>query len=331
MVLKKTVESPSTGGTNQCKEIKPVHPKGNQAWGFIGTTDGEAVTSILWPLDVKNRLLWKDSDAGKDWRQEEKGWQRMSWLDGITNLMDVSLSNLGTGKPGVLQSMGLQRIGHDWGTELNWTKLCSMSGSNCCLLICIQISQEAGMVVWYSHLFTSFPHFVVIHTVKCFRVVKTQKLFTSSEILFLFYGSQNYCHYPYRRLTSCQTTGREQSPIHQQKVGLKMYWIWPLEQEPVFSTASPSHQEASTSLVSSSIQGRQNENHNHRKLSKLITWITALSNSMKLWAIHEAPPKAEMVESSDRMWSLEKGMVNHQHSCLENPPNIMKRNHKDQI
>ena len=56
-----------------CKEIKPVHPKGNQYWVFFGRTDAEAETPILWPPDVKNWLIWKDPDAGKDWGQEEKG------------------------------------------------------------------------------------------------------------------------------------------------------------------------------------------------------------------------------------------------------------------
>ena len=64
-----------------CKEIKPVNPKGNQSWIFIGRTDAEAEAPILWPPDGKSWLIWKDPDAEKDWRQEEKGWQRMRWLD----------------------------------------------------------------------------------------------------------------------------------------------------------------------------------------------------------------------------------------------------------
>ena len=68
VVLEKTLESPL-----DCREIQPVHPKGNQSWIFIGRTDAEAETPILWPPDLKNWLIGKDSDAGKDWRQEEKG------------------------------------------------------------------------------------------------------------------------------------------------------------------------------------------------------------------------------------------------------------------
>ena len=88
VVLEKTLESPL-----DCKEIQPVHPQGNQSWVFIGRTDVEAETPILCPSDAKSWLIWKDPDAGKNWGQE-KGQQRMRWLDGITDSMDMSLGGL---------------------------------------------------------------------------------------------------------------------------------------------------------------------------------------------------------------------------------------------
>ena len=110
-----------------CKEIRPVHPKGNQSWIFIGRTDAEAETSILWPPDEKNWFIWKDPDAGKDWRAggegDERGWDGcMASLTQWTWVWVNSRSWWRTGRPGVLQSMGSQRVGHNWVTELNWTE-----------------------------------------------------------------------------------------------------------------------------------------------------------------------------------------------------------------
>ena len=92
VVLEKTLESPL-----DCKEIQPVHPKGNQSWIFIGSTDAEGETPILWMASSSMQRTWvclPDTNSGSWW-----------W----------------TGNPGVLQSMGLQRVGHDWATELNWS------------------------------------------------------------------------------------------------------------------------------------------------------------------------------------------------------------------
>ena len=90
VVLEKTLES-----TLDSKEIQPVHTKGKQSWIFIERTDAEAETPIIWPPSgAKNWLIWKDLDAGKDWRQEEKGMTEMGWWDGITDSTDISLSKL---------------------------------------------------------------------------------------------------------------------------------------------------------------------------------------------------------------------------------------------
>ena len=120
VVLEKTLENPL-----DFKEIQPVLPKGNQSWVFIGRTDAEAETLVLWPLDGKSWLIWKDPDAGKDWGQrgegDDSGWD--GWMASSTQgtwLWDNSRSWWWTGKPGVLQSMGLHRVWHDWATELNW-------------------------------------------------------------------------------------------------------------------------------------------------------------------------------------------------------------------
>ena len=85
VVLEKTLESPL-----DCKEIQQVHSKGNQSWIFIGRTDVEAETPILWPPDTRSWLIWKDPNAGKDWKW--RGRQRMRWLNGITDSTDMSLS-----------------------------------------------------------------------------------------------------------------------------------------------------------------------------------------------------------------------------------------------
>ena len=123
VVLEKTLESPLDS-----KDIQLVHPKGNQSWIFIGRTDAEAETPILWPPDVKNWLTEKDPDAGKDWRQEEKGMtedEMVGWYHQLNgHEFEWTGSWWWTGKPGMQQSMGSQsrtRLS-DW-TELNWMLL----------------------------------------------------------------------------------------------------------------------------------------------------------------------------------------------------------------
>ena len=120
VVLEKILESPL-----DCKEIQPVHPKGGQSWVFIGRTDVEAETPILWPPHAKSWLVGKDPDTGKDWEWEEKGateWD--GWMASSTQWTWVwvnSGSAWWTGRPGVLRSMESQRVGHNWVTELNYS------------------------------------------------------------------------------------------------------------------------------------------------------------------------------------------------------------------
>ena len=107
-----------------CKEIKPLNPKGNQSWIFIGRTDAEA--PILWSPDVKNWLTGKDRDAGKDIRQEDKGMTGWDGCMASLTLRTWIWVNSGswwwTVKLGMLQSMWSQRVRHNWVTELNWTR-----------------------------------------------------------------------------------------------------------------------------------------------------------------------------------------------------------------
>ena len=127
MVLEKTLES-----LLDCKEIKPVHPKGNQSWILIGRTDVEAETPeyfghLMWRSDSLEKTLM----LGKTEGRRRRGWQRLRWLDGITDSMDMSLSSRScwwTEKTGMLQSMGSQRVVPDWATELNWPIKARVSG-----------------------------------------------------------------------------------------------------------------------------------------------------------------------------------------------------------
>ena len=118
IVLEKTLESPL-----DCKEIWPVYSKGDQSWIFIGRTDAEAETPILWPPGAKNWLIWKDPECWERLKVAEEGDNRGwdGWMAPPTRwtwIWVCSESWWWTGKPGVLQSMGWQRVGHDWATEL---------------------------------------------------------------------------------------------------------------------------------------------------------------------------------------------------------------------
>ena len=108
-----------------------VHPKGNQSWIFIGRTDAEAEIPIIWLHDVKSCLIWKDPDAGKDWRQEEKGMtedEMVGWHYGLNGHGFVWTPGVGDGQGGLAccSPWGCKRVRHNWATELNWT-VCTLS------------------------------------------------------------------------------------------------------------------------------------------------------------------------------------------------------------
>ena len=119
VVLEKTLESPL-----DCKEIQPVHPKGDQSWVFIGRTDVEAEMLIVWPPHANSWLIWKDPDVAKDWRQEEKGMtedELVEWHHWLNRHGFGWTLGVGDGLGGLVccGSWGC-RVGHNWAIELNW-------------------------------------------------------------------------------------------------------------------------------------------------------------------------------------------------------------------
>ena len=116
VVLEKTLDSPL-----DCKEIQAIHSEGDRPWDFFGRK-AKAETPVLCPPHAKSWLIGKDSDAGRDWGQEERddrGWD--GWMASLTRW---------TGRPGVLRFMGLQRVGHDWATDLIWSDLTAFTEEN---------------------------------------------------------------------------------------------------------------------------------------------------------------------------------------------------------
>ena len=119
VVLEKTLESPL-----DCKEIQPVHSKGDQSWDFFRRNDAKAETPVLWPPHAKSWFIGKDwcwEGFGAGGEGDDRGWD--GWMASLTRwtwVWVISESWWWTGRPGVLRFMGSQRVGQDWATELNW-------------------------------------------------------------------------------------------------------------------------------------------------------------------------------------------------------------------
>ena len=148
------------------KEIQPVHPKGDQSWTFIGRTDAEAETPIIWPPDV-NWLIGKDPDDGKDWRREEKGTtedEMVGWRYQLDGRESAQAPGVGDGQPGMLQPMRSQRVGHDWVTELNWFTM------RCWFLLHRKVNNHVYVCVYLSPLLfrsSSYTAYRVLSRVPC--------------------------------------------------------------------------------------------------------------------------------------------------------------------
>ena len=184
VVLEKTLESPL-----DCKEIQPVHPKGNQSWVFIGRTDVEAETPVLWPPDAKSWLIGKDPDAGKDWGQEEKGTteDEVGWHYRLNGHGFVWTPEVGDGQGGLAccSSWGCKEL--DMTERLNWTELMKN--------IWISHNSLYKLLNMACHLVSSYKHIVdrIHFFVPCLKfyvsTILTQKLaldkFCTTPRLFL--------------------------------------------------------------------------------------------------------------------------------------------------
>ena len=151
VVLEKTLESPL-----ECKEIQPVHPKGDQSWVFIGRTDAEAETPILWPPHAKSWLTGKDPDAGRDWGQEEKGTtedEMAGWHHRLDGHEFEWTPGVGDGQGGLVCCDSWGRKELDTTERLNWTELNSTLLSNTCRRCLILIDSKLSDQLVFRHNF----------------------------------------------------------------------------------------------------------------------------------------------------------------------------------
>ena len=139
-VLEKTLESPL-----DCKEIQPVHPKGDQSWVFIGRADAEAETPILWPPHAKSWLTGKDPDSGRDWGQEEKGTtedEMAGWHHRLDGREFEWTPGVGDGQGGLACCDSWGHTESDTTEQLNWTELNSM-----CVCVCVCVCMYVCMCI----------------------------------------------------------------------------------------------------------------------------------------------------------------------------------------
>ena len=178
-MLEKTPESPL-----DCKEIQPIHAEGNQSWIFIGRTDAEAETPILWPPGVKNWLLGKDPDAGKDWRQEEKGMiedEMFEWQHGPNGHEFEQALGVGDGQGGLecCSWWGHKKL--DMTERLNWTELYLLGQSSLIAPGYALLSTHRPLIMRFSKAFV-YP--IVLHLPSFkFSVPKTETTYSHLWLL----------------------------------------------------------------------------------------------------------------------------------------------------
>ena len=173
-MLEKTLESPL-----DCKEIQPVHPKGNQSWVFIGGTDVEAETPVLWPPDKKSWLIGKDPGAGKDWGQEEKGTtedEMVGWHHWLEGHGFGWTPGVGDGQGGLVCCGSWGHKESDMTEWLNWTELPQLQPLNSIFLEEVKATSGSHMVCDYSFGMCFFSILIINKDEKQFAFTWTVRI-----------------------------------------------------------------------------------------------------------------------------------------------------------